>query len=98
MYRTSLLVGGLFALSATVAFAADDTTLSDKVKKDNPGTSTGMTADPTAKPSSGSISDKAKMDSGANSSTGTTAMPNAKPTDPSSINDKEMKDNPGASK
>jgi len=88
----------MLALSASFAFAADD--LSTKEMKDNPGVSGGGgTANPTAKPNSGSLSEQQMQHQpGVNSDrTGTTAMPNAKPED-SSLSRKEMDQNPGAGK
>jgi hypothetical protein len=87
----------LLALSTTVAFA--DNSLPAKAMKDLPGTSGGATADPTAKPDSGSLSEKAMQDQpGVNKDkTGTTADPTAKPGD-GSLADKAMKDNPAIGK
>ena len=59
----------------------------------------GATTTPTAKPNSGSLSEKQMQDQpGVNSNTkGMTATPNAKPDD-GSVAGKEMHDNPGAQK
>jgi hypothetical protein len=88
----------LLALSTTFAYA-EDQGLAGKAMKDLPGTKGGATAAPTAKPDSGSLSEKAMQDQpGVNSDkTGTTATPNAKPAD-GSLSDKEMKDHPGVGK
>jgi hypothetical protein len=87
----------LLALSTTVAFA--DNSLPAKATKDLPGTTGGATADPTAKPDSGSLSEKAMQDQpGVNKDkTGTTADPTAKPAD-GSLAGKVMKDNPAIGK
>jgi hypothetical protein len=87
----------LLALSATFAFA--DNSLPAKAMKDHPGTTGGATSDPTAKPDSGSLSEKAMQDQpGVNKdTTGKTADPTAKPAD-GSLTDKVMKDNPAVGK
>lgn len=89
----------ILALSATVAFSAEDSNVTTKAMSDHPGTSGGSTATPTVKPNSGSLSEKQMQDQpGVNSDTsGSTATPNAKPDD-SSLTGKEMQDNPGAGK
>jgi hypothetical protein len=86
-------------LSAGVAFAAEDSNSTTKAMSDHPGTSGGSTAMPTAKPNSGSLSEKQmQQQPGVNSDTsGKTDMPNAKPND-SSLSGGEMKQNPGAGK
>lgn len=92
------LAASMLALSASFAFAADD--LSTKEMKDNPGVSGGGgTANPTAKPNSGSLSEhQMQHQPGVNSdTTGRTEMPNAKPAD-SSLSGAEMNQNPGARK
>jgi hypothetical protein len=92
------LAATMLALSASIAFAADD--LSTKEMKDNPGVSSGgSTATPTAKPNSGSLSERQMQHQpGVNSDkTGSTAMPNVKPAD-SSLSGAEMDQNPGARK
>lgn len=88
----------LFA-STSLAFAAEDSNATTKAMSDHPGTTGGSTADPTAKPNSGSLAEKQMQNEpGVNSDkTGTTAMPNAKPAD-SSLSGEEMKQNPGATK
>jgi hypothetical protein len=88
------------ALSASVAFAAEDSNLTTKAMKDLPGNnSAGTTANPTAKPNSGSLSEKQMQGQpGVNSDeTGTTATPNAKPSD-GSLSGAEMEQNAGAHK
>lgn len=96
--KTSLLAAVALALSTTFALAAEDSSLAAKAMKDLPGTKGGETANPTAKPNSGSLSEKAMNDQpGVNSDkTGTTATPTAKP-DSGSLSEKAMKDNPGVS-
>lgn len=88
------------ALSTSVAFAAEDSNLTTKAMKDLPGNnSAGTTTNPTAKPNSGSLSEKQMQEQpGVNSDrTGTTATPNAKPSD-SSLSGAEMDQNAGAHK
>jgi hypothetical protein len=89
----------LLLVSSTVVFAAEDSNATTKAMSDHPGTMGGTTADPTAKPNSGSLSEKQmQTQPGVNSDrTGTTAMPNAKPND-GSLSGTEMNQNPGASK
>ena len=91
------LAAMLLALSAPVAFADND--LSTKAMHDHPGTMGGHTSNATAKPNSGSLSEKQMKDQpGVNSDTsGMTANPNAKPSD-GSLEGKEMEDNAGARK
>jgi hypothetical protein len=90
------LAATLLALSTACAYADDAST---KAMHDHPGTMGGSTAMPTAKPNSGSLSEKQMQDQpGVNSDTsGMTATPNAKPAD-GSLAGKEMHDNPGAQK
>jgi hypothetical protein len=92
------LATAMLALSATIAFAADGN-ITTKAMHDHPGTMGGSTANATAKPNSGSLSEKQMQDQpGVNSDThGMTATPNAKPGD-GSLEGKEMMDNPGARK
>ena len=89
----------LLALSTSVTFAADDGDLSTKAMKAHPGTMGGSTSNATAKPNSGSLSEKQMQEQpGVNmDKTGSTAMPNAKPAD-GSISNKEMEDNAAAHK
>jgi hypothetical protein len=93
------LAAMLLAFSTSFAFAAEDSNLTTKAMKDHPGTMGGATTSPTAKPDSGSLSEKQMNDQpGVNhDSAGMTAAPNAKPAD-GSIAGKEMQDNPGAQK
>jgi hypothetical protein len=93
------LAAMLLALSASVAFAAEDSNLTTKAMHDHPGTMGGSTSNATAKPNSGSLSEKQMKDQpGVNSDTsGMTANPNAKPSD-GSLEGKEMEDNAGARK
>jgi inosine/xanthosine triphosphate pyrophosphatase family protein len=96
--KTPFLAAMLLALSATVSLA-DDSNLTTKAMKDLPGTHGGTTADPTAKPNSGSLSEaQMQRQPGVNGdTTGKTTMPNAKPAD-GSIAGQEMEQNPGAQK
>ena len=84
------------ALALTTSVALADNSLPAKAMKDLPGTTGGATADPTAKPNSGSLSEKAMQDApGVNKdTTGKTDMPTAKP-ESGSLADKAMKDAPG---
>jgi hypothetical protein len=88
----------LLALSSSFALA-EDSNLTTKAMKDHPGTTGGSTSNATAKPDSGSLSEKQMQNQpGVNGDTaGMTATPNAKPDD-GSIAGKEMHDNPGAQK
>lgn len=88
------------ALSTSVAFAAEDSNLTTKAMKDLPGNNgAGATTNPTAKPNSGSLSEKQMQEQpGVNSDTmGKTATPNAKPSD-GSLSGAEMEQNAGARK
>ena len=99
MNKVILSAIALFA-STSFAFAAEDSNLTTKAMKDLPGNNgAGTTANPTAKPNSGSLSEKQMQGQpGVNSdTTGTTAMPNAKPSD-GSLAGQEMQQNPGATK
>lgn len=84
----------LLATAGSPSFADD---LSEKAMKDNPGvTGGGTTANPTQKPDSGSLSEKA-MKAPVVSGAGTTATPTIKP-DSGSLSEKAMQDHPGVSK
>ena len=48
--------------SASLAFAAEDSSLTTKAMKDQPGTSGGSTANPTAVPETGAATQKAMKD------------------------------------
>ncbi len=97
--KTLLLAAIAVAMSSSLALAASDSDVSSKVMKDHPGTTAGNTTNPTAKPDSGSLSEKQMQNQpGVNSDTnGKTATPNAKPSD-GSISSKVMDDTPGAHK
>jgi hypothetical protein len=98
--KTAFLAALALGLSASVAFAAEDSNLTTKAMKDLPGNNGGgTTADPTAKPNSGSLSEgQMQRQPGVNSDkTGTTATPNAKPSD-GSLSGAEMEQNAGAHK
>lgn len=96
--KTPLLAAVLLALSGSVALA-EDGYVTSKAMKDLPGTHGGSTANPTAKPNSGSLSEaQMQRQPGVNSdTTGKTATPNAKPED-GSLAGAEMEQNVGAHK
>lgn len=89
--KTSILAAVLLAVSASFAVAGDGN-ITTKAMKDLPGTSGGTTANPTAKPNSGSLSEAQMQNQpGVNKdSTGTTTNPTAKPDD-GSLTGNEMK-------
>ena len=93
------LAATMLVLSTSIAFADDNGSITAKAMHDHPGTMGGETANPTAKPGSGSLTEKQMQNQpGVNSdTTGMTANPNAKPED-GSLQGKEMEDNPGARK
>jgi hypothetical protein len=89
--KTHFLAAMLLAATSSVAMAQNAT---EKAMKDHPGhVGAGKTDMPTAKPNSGSLSEKAMQDQpGVNSDkTGNTAMPTAKAED-GSLSTKVMKD------
>ncbi len=92
------LAATLLALSTSFALA-EDNSLTGKAMSEHPGTMGGSTANPTAKPNSGSLSEQQMQNQpGVNSDRlGTTASPNAVPAD-GSLSAKVMKDEPGAQK
>ncbi|MBS0234598.1 MAG: hypothetical protein JSR99_14055 [Proteobacteria bacterium] len=95
-----LLAAMALALSTSVAVAAEDSNLTTKAMHDLPGNNgAGVTTNPTAKPNSGSLSEKQmQQQPGVNSDTsGMTATPNAKPAD-GSLEGAEMDQNAGARK
>lgn len=79
--------------SATFAFAADDSSLSSKAMKDQPGTMGGSTDMPTAKSGDGNLTTKAMKDQPGTMG-GSTDMPTAKSGD-GNLTTKAMKDQPG---
>ena len=79
--------------TASIAFAAEDSSLTTKAMKDQPGTSGGSTVNPTAVPETGAATQKAMKDQPGTMG-GSTDMPNAKP-DSGSLSEKAMKDQPG---
>lgn len=89
--KASILAAVLLAVSASFA-TAEDGNITTKAMKDLPGTSGGTTANPTAKPDSGSLSEKQMQNQpGVNTdSSGKTANPTAKVED-GSLTTKEMK-------
>ncbi len=98
--KTPFLAAMLLALSTSVVFAAEDSNATTKAMKDLPGNNcAGTTADPTAKPNSGSLSEaQMQRQPGVNGDkTGKTATPNAKPQD-GSLQGTEMEQNSGARK
>lgn len=89
--KSHVLAAMLLALTSSVALAQNAT---EKAMKDHPGNSgQGTTSNATAKPDSGSLSEKAMQDQpGVNSDkTGKTDMPEAKG-DSNSLSTKVMKD------
>ena len=58
MMHKAILAGAMLALSSPFAVAAEDSNATTKAMKDHPGTTGGSTATPTAKPNSGSLSEK----------------------------------------
>lgn len=89
--KTQILAAILLALTSSVAVAQNAT---EKAMKDHPGhTGAGQTDMPTAKPNSGSLSEKAMQDQPGvnNDQSGKTSMPTAKPDD-GSLSTKVMKD------
>lgn len=84
MYK-SALAALILAVSAGAGLAGEDKNITGKAMDDHPGTApTGTTADPTKKPDSGSLSEKAMQDQpGVNTGGGSTAMPNSVPKDDS---------------
>lgn len=97
--RNLMFAAAIIIAMPAAAFAAEDSNSTTKAMSDHPGTTGGATSDPTAKPNSGSLSEKQMQGQpGVNSdNTGKTSMPNAKPND-SSLSGEEMKQNPGATK
>ena len=91
--KKAILAAVVLAASASFALAADDSSLSDKAMKDQPGTTGGSTANPTAVPESGTATQKAMKDQPGTKG-GSTDMPTAKP-DSGSLSEKAMKDQPG---
>ena len=94
MTKHILAAALILAASSSFAFAQNAT---EKAMKDHPGNvGGGSTGTPTAKPDSGSLSEKAMQDQpGVNSDkAGSTATPTAKP-DSGSLSEKAMKDQPG---
>jgi hypothetical protein len=92
--KTSILAAVLLAVSASFAAAAEDGNITTKAMKDLPGNNGGgTTVNPTAKPDSGSLSEKQmQTQPGVNADTsGKTANPTAK-VDDGSLSTKEMKD------
>jgi hypothetical protein len=89
----------MLALSSAAALAADDNSISGKEMHDLAAKHSGATANPTAKPDSGSLSEKAMNDQpGVNSdTTGKTGDPTSKPAD-GSLAGKAMRDNPAVGK
>lgn len=90
--KSYILAAAILAATSSLALAQNAT---EKAMQDHPGhtSSSGATANPTAKPNSGSLSEKAmQQQPGVNSDkSGTTASPNAQP-DTNSLSGKEMQD------
>ena len=80
--KSHILLVALLAAIPTIAAAETPApgtgSISDKVMQDQPGTTGGATADPTAKPQDSSLSAKVMTDAPGTSG-GTTATPTAKP-------------------
>ena len=89
-----MLMSAIAILASTAfALAAEDSSLTTKAMKDQPGTSGGSTANPTAVPETGAATQKAMKDQPGTMG-GSTDMPTAKP-DSGSLSEKAMKDQPG---
>lgn len=89
-----LLAVALIAGTATSAFAASD--IQGKVMGDLLGANQrGATANPTAQPQSGSLTDKAMQDTPGVTGPGRTVTPTAKPYS-GSLSDKAMRDQLGS--
>jgi hypothetical protein len=86
---------GALSLAATtsIALAADDSSLSSKAMKDQPGTMGGSTDMPTAKSGDSNLTTKAMKDQPGTAG-GSTDMPTAKSAD-GNLTTKAMKDQPG---
>ena len=90
-----ILALALLAAASTSSFADD---LATKAMKDSPGvTGGGTTANPTAKPDSGSLAEKAMKDAPGVTGAGKTTAPTVKP-DSGSLSEKAMLDQPGVNK
>ena len=94
--KKSILAAAIIAATTSVAFAQapdSDSSLTGKAMKDQPGTTGGSTANPTAVPETGAATQKAMKDQPGTKG-GSTDMPTAKPDDGSATT-KAMKDQPG---
>jgi hypothetical protein len=94
--KKSILAAAIIAATTSIAFAQapdSDSSLTGKSMKDQPGTTGGSTANPTAVPESGAATQKAMKDQPGTTG-GSTNMPTAKPDDGSATT-KAMKDQPG---
>ena len=89
------IILGAIALAATasLAFAAEDGSLTTKAMEDQPGTMGGSTSMPNAKASDGNLTTKAMQDQPGTMG-GSTSNPTAK-SDGGSLTEKAMKDQPG---
>jgi hypothetical protein len=98
MYK-SALAAAILAATASISFAANEENLTGKAMDEHPGTTGGSTAQPTAKPNSGSLSEKQMQDQpGVNKDkNGVTVDPNAVPEE-NSLAAKAAQDAPGATK
>lgn len=92
--RKATLATLALAASTTFALAADDSSLSTKAMRDQPGTMGGSTSNPTAKSDDGNLTTKAMKDQPGTMG-GSTSMPSAKSED-GNLTTKAMKDQPGA--
>lgn len=93
-----VLAAMILALSTTFAMAAENANPADKAASDQPGTTGGATADPTAKADAPNANpaDKTMKDQKTGSA-GSTDMPNAKP-DSGSVPKSQNEGNSGAQK
>lgn len=89
--RTSLLAAALLVSTSMMAVADDS--LPAKAKDTPSVTGPGTTADPTVKPDTGDLTDKAMKDQPGVTGTGPTVDPTAKPED-GSLSSKVKKDTP----
>lgn len=92
MKYTTAIATAAFAFGAFVQPSFADDSISGKVMRDLPATTSGTTVNPTARPFDGTVSGKVMKELPANKS-GTTANPTARPFD-GSISGKVMRDLP----
>lgn len=92
MYKLTLATL-LLAATTTLSFAVEDSSISSKAMRDQPGTMGGTTANPTAKASDGNLTTKA-MKELPGTSGGSTGAPTAAAED-GNLTTKAMRDLPG---